>query len=503
MVKEADVEYLYFTAGDEELDRLLRGEGVAELSPGDFLASGSLEPGKAGVLVASGRSSDEPSRPLAVVCQDEDVQWLCGRYAHVRSDFSPLTAWCHLLGPEFRENVEGLVHGARLAGTVAAWSGLVVAETLLLSGRPIGGIRISGCFASATYAVGRARALWDHLSLETVLGRFDLANSLCRGTGAVSRDQVRASQVRSAFMPMWGCLVALGPSRKMVRKELRSLVMALEALRDARERGDANEASRLARPLLDVMPEAEAFDRLREMRPEARLKLFDQLVAGLKETGLDEFDRRNALALAGGYLATVAAGGAASLALVEDYADEFPELSGWAYLTGGIGERVTWTSAFDGLGRLIAREMCRPFRLDEAPTCDFAFDEAVVLSDKELKEPLVHLRVKQARVLNVSIFPGVNIAIPIVDAVALESTHRRVEEREAVSVGQRLEGVNDRLLAVVAEALWPHLRSFVIDETTERFAAKRRRRGGSQGAGRKQKPQETSELPLDGRGRGR
>ncbi len=53
---------------------------------------------------------------------------------------------------------------------------------------------------------------------------------------------------------------------------------------------------------------------------------------------------------------------------------------------------------------------------DEPPTCDFAFDEAAVLVDTKLADPLVRLKVKQARLLTVELFPGVNVSIPIGEA---------------------------------------------------------------------------------------
>ena len=44
---------------------------------------------------------------------------------------------------------------AKFGGTLAAWSGLVIAEASLLSGRPLSEIRIAACLASATYAVAK------------------------------------------------------------------------------------------------------------------------------------------------------------------------------------------------------------------------------------------------------------------------------------------------------------------------------------------------------------
>ena len=272
--------------------------------------------------------------------------------------------------------------------------------------------------------------------------------------------------------------------------------MALKALHDARTFRSTNEAEHLARPLMKTVPEAGAFGQLANMAPEARLKLFDELVMKFTETDPKSLVRRNGLALATGYLATVAAGGAATLSLLDSWADHFPELTGWAYLVGGIGEGVTWTSGFDGLGRLIARELHRPLRLDEPPTCDFAFDEAAVLADSDLKDPLVHLRIKQAKVLSVSIFPGVNVSIPIVDAAATEATYGGTSEQSHVMEIREPTSTENNVLRTVAEALWPYMQPLVIDETTQRFAAKRRGKAGSQGNRQKGKSDAAAQLPL-------
>ena len=498
MVKAPHSEYRYVTANDGELDRLLRGEQQTGLLLTDSLALNSLDAGEVGVLVAVGKTPMHQLRPLALICHEEDVRRLCGRYAHVRTDFSPLTAWCHLLSPTFYRSIEGVTKEPRIGTTVAAWSGLTIAETMLISGMSVKDVRISACLASATYAVARTLALWDRPSLKSIVDRFDSANKLCRGSGAASKNQARLSSVRSAFLPLWRCLGALSTSsRDRSRKEIAPLVEALRALQDARMRSDSNEAEQLVGPLLDAVPEARGLCRLTELAPESRLTLFDDLVSVFEKTNPTEVTGRNALGLVIGYLATVAAGGEASLALVESRSAEFPELTGWAYLIGGIGQGVTWTSGFDGLGRLVSRELLRPLRLDEPPTCDFAFDEARALADEELKEPLVHLRIKQARVLGVSLYPGVNIAIPIVDKTASEGAFRGSRDARRITQSEASTSGAENSLEVLAQALWPYLQPLVIDETTQRFTAKRRSKTGSQRSRQKGKSGGTSQLPLD------
>lgn len=481
MVNKPNVDVQFFKGSISDIDILLRGERTNEPVSAGLRTQDELVPGETGVLVALGESPEDPLRPLALVCHDQDIQGLCGRYAHIRTDFSPLTAWCHLLNLAFHRELEGMMREPRFRGTDAAWCGLVVAETLLLTRRPLASIRISACLASATFAVARTMALWENSTIESIQDRFNFANKLCRGTGSVAKHEVRTSQVRTSFVPMWKCLASLnGGSKDFSWDELHPLVMALNALHRARICREPNEAERFARPLMDTVPEAKSFGRLAEMTPEVRLKLFDELVEEFARTDPRLQTRRNGLALATGYLATVAAGGSPSLSLVGHWADRFPELTGWAYLVGGIGEGVTWTSGFDGLGRLVARELHRPLRLDEPPTCDFGLDEAIVLVDNHLKDPLVHLKIKQTKVLSVSIFPGVNISIPVVDTAATNATGEESSEQTRIAETREQTQAENNVMKTLAETLWPHLRMLVVDETTDRFAPKRRRKSGSQ-----------------------
>ena len=499
MVSTQHPVFRYLKVNNGELDALLRGDSIGGSVGEDFRQSSPLRVGETGVLVFPGRQSEEPVRPLALVAHNQDIRRLCGRYAQLRTDLSPLTAWCHLLTPDTFGNLDGVAHEPRLRGTDAAWSGLAVAEAMLLTGMPTAKLRVSACLASATYAIGRSKALWKDLSIETIVDRFETANKLCRGRAASQKSQSRALQVRSSLRPMWNCLSALvDGSAASNSHDLQPLVDALVALRQARACHEPDEAALFIRPLLQTVPEAGPFERLREIPPEARLSLFDKLAGALKDAHGNALLRRNALALTAAYLSTVAAGGAASLALVESDSNRWPELTAWAYLVGGIGEAVTWSSGFDGLGRLVARELQRRLRLDEPPTCDFAFDEALVLWDGELRDPLVHLRIKQARVLSVALFPGVNVSIPIADTAARESAEwEERTKQQSLAEGVPTGAHRQVLLETLAGALWPFLRPLVNEATRQgSLAEDRSKKRSSQRSRNKRKDGAPGQLSL-------
>ena len=500
MVKTIPKEIQYFNVKDQDLETLLRGEIQSRLKPSSlFDCEKDLKNGETGILVATGKSPGEPSKPLALICHEQDVRRLCGRFAHVRSDFAPLTTWCHLLKPEFCKHIEGILHQPRFNDTLAAWCGVVVAETILLSGRRIADIGISTCLASSTFAIARAISLWPRLAVSEILDRFILSRDTSGKLSIPKYEQEYAQRVRSAFDPLWSCLIAMMDNSNEHRAgDLSQNIEALQVLESARRSGNSDEAGEFVVPLSKYVQEVEVFDKFSELVPEARLEVFDDLVDKFKKTEAKDSRRRNGLAMVCGYLTTKVAGGSPSLSLVHRLGFEAPELIGWTYLLGGIGEPITWSSGFDGLGRLIARELDRPFRLDESPTCDYALDEAKVLLDDELKDPLVHLKIKQSteHCLSVALFPGVNIAIPSVEGRRNEDAkYKNKRDMSATST----VGTKGDLVPVLADHLWPNLRKRVIEEIRRQSTRKTQRDERYAKRRPKSTASKQDELPLEER----
>lgn len=501
MVNNTGLEYQYAVADESELDELLAGHNT---NRGRLWTRSTnriqVFPGSTGVIWLKSEA-DKPVQPLVLICHEEDIQRLCGRYAQLRSDLSPLTTWCHLLTPQFFEPLESLVRAPELAGIAAAWTGLIVAEAVLLSELSIASVRVSACLATQSFAIARTNALWGRSHISAIIKRFDSANRLCRGDSVKQRTENNTARIRSSLEPIWRTLAELSQGVNYRVNELNPMVEALQALQKARDVNDKQEADRLIQPLLHYVPEADSLWQLNSLAPEMRLRLFDKLVDGLKDTPSDHANlRHNALAFLAGYLATIAAGGSPSLSLAEGHAVRWPEITAWAYVIGGIGERVVWTSSFDGLGRLVARELLRTLRLDEPPTCDFAFEEAAVLADSKLSDPLVHLRIKQARLLTVALLPGVNVSIPIADmafsGVGKTESSRSTRTAEP-SVSQQ------EPVAALVNVLWPHLQkriedymSSVLDPNSSQDTSNPQRTRG------KRKPADQQRLPLSGFKRG-
>ena len=442
----------YTSATEAELNNLLTGKYSDNWQPVPLSQSGiRLHNGSVGVVW---RQTDELlARPLVLFVKQEDHRRLFARFAQLRSDLSPLTAWCHVVTPEFIDSID-IDREVSLGGFEAAWTGLIVAEACLLAQRSAPKLKIAACYATQTYCVARTKGLWAKISIEDALGRYEAAH------GVLKNDNRKFARVRTALEPIWKCLLGVAHiDNKYIDREYRILVDAISTMQNMRLSDEDDEAHYLYDVFRNIIPEASFLRTLANATPETRVEYFDQIVRSLEDAAREgDLVRRHSLAFLAGYLATVAAGGRASLSLAEGHSEKWPEIVAWAYTIGGIGERVVWTSGFDGLGRLVARELMRPLRLDEAPTSDFSIDEAVALVDPQLNDPLIHLKIKQSRVVSVSLFPGVNIAIPIMEAAI--SDDQKYERRE-----RNLEGVsgNDPM-AIIANALWPYLQERMLKE---------------------------------------
>lgn len=444
-------ELLFASVDEPELNGLLSGKSSGVAFPWHGRYSLARVPtGSFGVLCKKRRDSNF-LQPLAIVAREEEFRRLFGRFAQVRSDLSPLTTWCHLFSSKRFESIDELSREANLGGLEAAWTGLAVAEAMLLSEMPVSRLKIAACLATQSFAIARTKALWDN-SIKEILERYDSAHQMFRA------KESRTIKLRTALDPVWASLSAASDyESKNHSLQLAPLVEGIRALHRARLDNDPEEASQLFIPLAAVVREAEVLHRLPQLTPEQRVREFDKVISGLSAIAPNEsLVSRHALAMLAGYLSTVAAGGAPSLSLLEPHAQRWPEMTAWAYVLGSVGQQVVWTSSFDGLGRLVIRELMRSLRLDEAPTCDFSLDEAAVLFDSQLTDPLVHLRIKQSRIVTVSLTPGVNILVPLGEQIQEARSTDSLNRERAAEGSDR--SINAETLELVSEAVWRRLR---------------------------------------------
>ncbi len=447
--------YLFLDANEADLNDILAGKAAMPGFPWQGGSSASrLSSGNIGVLWREPHSSDEPIRPLALVVRPEEQRRLFTRFAQLRSDLAPLSAWCHILPPPTFERMDGVARRPELGLMAAAWTGLIVAEAVLLTDRPLTKLMVPACLATQSYSVARTVALWGGDLIPEAIERFDAANGLLRSSDP------RIQRLRSSLSVIWSVLAGTVEQGRQTRsRETRILIEAIRSLLEARRLGTSDEGQRLAF-FFEDLPDTHFLLKLESLSPEDRVRQFDKVVSALSEIAPDPRDsRRSSLCFVAGYIATVAAGGAASLPLTQATAQRWPEITAWAYVLAGVGQRVVWTSAFDGLARFVSRELLRPFRIDDGPLCDFAVEEALVLADRQLSDPLVHLKIKQSRIVSVALNPGVNVLVSLSEISGLET--REVSARGSYRGVERPAAGPARsdVLQNLADALWPHFRA--------------------------------------------
>ena len=118
-----------------------------------------------------------------------------------------------------------------------------------------------------------------------------------------------------------------------------------------------------------------------------------------------------------------------------------------------------------------------------------------MLWDKELKDPLVHLRIKQARILSVATFPGVNIAVPIVRRSVQPSVQRESIRSEPVSTKAPTIAELTRALTTLAEAL-PLLQQLTAEEAVRGASPASQAGMGAQRRQTRKLAQAFQQLPL-------
>lgn len=439
-------ELAYSIASESEFNLLAEGKKPGPAYPWPpRRATLRIGSGNVGVVWRAIPSDPEGARPLVVVVPQEDQRRLFARFAQLRSDLSPLSTWCHIVTPDLFNRMQESWLEANLGGYEAAWAGLAVAEASILAGRPVSHLKLVACLATQSFAVARTAALWGDVPPSEILSRYDDLQRAVRTNGT------QVTRVRKALEPIWSILNSVSIGGRMSSPEELLIVEAIQALRRARAAKDDEHLA--LRVTLEQLPESSIFDRLETLSAEQRLKKFDSLLQ-LIPASHEYPARRLQLAFLAGYISTIAAGGEASLSIAEDAATQFPEVTAFAYVLGGVGETITWSSGFEGLGRLVARELTRSFTFVDPPSCDFSSDEALVLIDKTLSDPLVHLRLKQSRVATAALYPGVNLQVPFAEQQPSEVRPPRNEGRPSSSGGSR---ASTDALAVIADALIPYI----------------------------------------------
>src|SRR5947209_17087163 len=94
-------ELAYIVVSEEELNDIAAGRSTGYGTPWPAGITQHLSEGTTGVLYKKETASDPTTvQPVALVIREDQLRRLFGRFAQLRSDLSPLSAWCHVLTPD-------------------------------------------------------------------------------------------------------------------------------------------------------------------------------------------------------------------------------------------------------------------------------------------------------------------------------------------------------------------------------------------------------------------
>lgn len=440
-----------------DLGEVLRGRRPANTVP--MLERGTLPrlSSRDALAVWTGQSL----RPCAIFVADEDRQELFAWLYSFQRDLAPITSWCHVLpaseigrlGPRgFRE--------ADLVGFEAAWSGAIIAEAMILSGRGFEEISLASCLATETYAIARTAALYG--------AKAALSESLDQLEATRTRIQRSADKnTKLATRLVIEVLLRLLPDAPPPANGMIGLLV--EACKGLNSRtgssGDSPEISpRILQQIATRFPELSALASMNALSAEDRVRLLRQM-RGLAATA--DVEQRQILLFTAGYVISRIGGAERDLRLAETFASARYDVLTWATILGGLGAEAYWTDAFHGIGRLVSRELLRPFRFSDSPTCDISIDELLVLESDEFSTR-VKFRTASRNAVMLALRAGVVVhALPPEDERGRQKApETRASTASTISANLRV-GDDARSLHMLAEQLMPFLSPLIRAEVAK------------------------------------
>jgi hypothetical protein len=212
--------------------------------------------------------------------------------------------------------------------------------------------------------------------------------------------------------------------------------------------------------LSEISPKIAQLSSLDEISAEQRVKLLRDIPSWLGGTETEQ--ERQVIYFVAGYIISRIGGAELDLRLAEGFNSAYPIVLTWAAILGGLGATTYWSDAFGGIGRLVARELSRPFDISEPPIADIAADEFFVLLGSDRGQS--RFRTASRQIATVSVRPGVITQISVVDSekAAVESA-APVQQKTS----NRKDDSEQRSFQSLAQQLFPTIRRLLIEEGFE------------------------------------
>ncbi len=441
MMSKSDLSFSL--VGREELASVLRGESEGrDLATQEMITLPREKTAKSQVLVWH----EQGPRPIAIVvssaqARDELLAWL----VTFHGDLAPLTSWCYLLTSEDFERFHR--DGSRyptLNGLEAAWLGAIIADAMTSSGADLSSLSLSICLSTETFAVARAIALYGPKNGLSAVEQLEAAKQILQQRALSSRPKrYFVTEVLMSLMP--GGISPPSRNGDLVSAACRSLAIS--------DHDIPSIPDQIVREFVNVSPAFDQLGLIEKMPAESRVRFLRRIKESTNDAFPGDAELYNFVA---GYVISRIGGAERDFRLAQDFKNR-EEVLAWAAIAGGLGVETFWTNAFEGLGRLVAKELLRPLSLSEFPDADISLDEIRHLESNNGKRPF---RTSSKNSATVGLQPGVNVAVALSDAdrsTARTMPHIQKESSQPqMSLdfsSAQIEGLVERLLPLLERRL--------------------------------------------------
>lgn len=393
-----------FRGGFFDLDALPAAMTKFEQQPSSAKSWGALAGGRLPQRGgAVGSWSVTPGDPLAevLVVRDENFQDILNWLNSFFAGLSPVTQWCRVLPQSVAERMAVRTDAVGLGRMLGPWVGAVLAECSVQAGglQSLRDMPGSAAASSATFAAGRAEAIWNQENNFTEIARRhdDLSHSLRDGSRPLAAQEL---------IPLWTVLG--GRIETLNSSDRRTLGPLIDILSEvASDSGPLEPAevvkkvSQLARDYFNVPELADCAVGPQVERVRALDRLGQTLASGPKSPVIE--------ALLGLGASFIDPGSAVAPELLRRYGQQLPVAPIWQGVFAGALSPLRVMTDQHGLGRLVAKTLLASDDLEGRPTCDIAYEELVrwITPGRSLK---LDMRGMSARVLSVELMTGVTCA---------------------------------------------------------------------------------------------
>jgi hypothetical protein len=348
----------------------------------------------------------------------ETINWLNAYF----SGLAPVTQWCRILSHSQAERIVKRQRTIGLGHMLCAWVGAILGECSVQAGgvQNLRDFPGSAAASSATFAAGRAAAVWNiDNDLGEIARRHDeLTQSLREGSRPIAAEML---------VPLWSVLAArVDGSAYSDRRALNPLVEILSSV--ATQVDDVEPAELVAktaaqaREYFDLPELVECARGPQVERVRALDKLGERLSSGPQSPVME--------ALLGLGASFVDPGAAVSPELLRRHGRQLPIAPIWQGVFAGALAPLRVMTDQGSLGRLVAKSLLATDDLEGRPSCDIAYEELVrwITPGRPLK---LDVRGMSARVLTVELVPGVTCAFANGRSESVASSAARTEPTRA------------------------------------------------------------------------